>query len=109
MSDENEVEVRHYRAPGGQVLRLDWPPHEAVHAQITRGELRRVTEDGKPYVEPVEDDEEPAVELARPAKGASKDEWVGYVVRLTEGTDHPVTVDDAQAMTVKDMQERYGQ
>ena len=106
MSDETEV--RHYKAPGGQVLQLDWPPHEAVHAQITRGELRRVTKDGKPYVEPAEDDEPPVV-LTPPAKNASKDEWVGYVVRLTEGTDKPVTVDEAQAMTVKDMQERYGQ
>ena len=101
-------ETHHYRGPGGQIIALDWPPHESVHAQIVRGELRRVTEDGKPYVEPVEDDV-PAVELKQPAKNASKDEWVGYVVRLTEGTEHPVTVDQAQAMTVKDMVERFGQ
>jgi hypothetical protein len=106
MSDD--IEVRHYRGPGGQVLQLDYPPHESLLAQITRGELRRVTETGEPYVEPVEADE-PPVELTPPAKSASKDEWVGYVVRLTEGTAEPVTVDQALAMTVKDMQERYGQ
>jgi len=107
MSDETEV--RHYRAAGGQVLQLDWPPHEAVQAQITRGELRRVTEDGEPYVEPADDGVPQVVAPKAPAKNASKDEWVGYVVTLTENTDHPVSVDDAQAMTVKDMQERYGQ
>lgn len=103
------AETHHYRGPGGQVIALDWPPHEAVHAQIVRGELRRVTEDGEPYVEPTDPDVPAIVEVKAPAKNASKDEWVGYVVTLTENTEHPVSVDDAQAMTVKDMQERYGQ
>lgn len=104
------TETRHYKGPGGQLLHLDWPPHETVHAQITRGELRRCDVDGDPYVEPVEDGEPPVVvALTPPAATAKKDDWVGYVVRLTEATAEPVTVDQAQAMTVKDMQERYGQ
>ncbi len=103
------TETRHYRGPGGQVIALDWPPHESVQAQVTRGELRRVTEDGEPYVERVDSDVPAVIEPKVPAKNASKDEWVGYVVRLTEGAEHPVTVDEAQAMTVKDMQERFGQ
>jgi hypothetical protein len=103
------AETRHYTAPGGQLLTLDWPLPEALEAQVIRGELRRCNEDGSTYVEPVEDGGESAVELKVPAKNASKDEWVGYVVRLTEDTSDPVTVDQAQAMTIKDMQERYGQ
>ncbi|GAA0638215.1 hypothetical protein GCM10010174_70080 [Kutzneria viridogrisea] len=101
------AETRYYRAPGGQLLALDWPPHEAVLAQITRGEMRRCDENGDPYVEPVEDGG--PQELTPPAANARKDEWVGYVVRVTADTEHPVTVDEAQAMTVQDMRERYGQ
>jgi hypothetical protein len=102
------TETRHYKGPGGQVLHLDWPPHETVEAQVTRGELRRCDVDGEPYVEPAETGE-PVVALTPPAANAKKDEWVGYVVRLTEGAEHPVTVDEAQAMTVQDMRERFGQ
>lgn len=100
------TETRHYKGAGGQLLHLDWPPHETVHAQITRGELRRCDVDGDPYVEPVD---EPVVTLTPPAATAKKDEWVGYVVRHTEGTKNPVTIDEALAMTVQDMRERYGQ
>jgi hypothetical protein len=102
----SDTETRYYHAPGGQLLTLDWPPHEAILAQITRGELQRCTAEGAPYVEPTEDGE-PA-ELKPPGARASKDEWVGYVVALTADTEHAVTVDEAQAMTVQDMRERYG-
>lgn len=85
------------KGAGGLVITMDLPLHEAIADQLTRGHIRRVNEDGSPYVEPA------AEPPARPATSAAKAEWVGYAVRVGG-----MTPDDAEAMTKADLIERFG-
>lgn len=85
---------------GGLVIKMDLPLHEAIADQLTKAHLRRVNEDGSPYVEPAG---ESGTATARPAQSATKAEWVGYAVRA-----HGVKPDDAEAMIKQDLIERYG-
>ena len=84
---------------GGLVIKMSLPLHEAIADQLTRGHIRRVNEDGSPYVESAASTESPA----RPAASAVKAEWVGYAVRVGG-----MTPDDAEAMTKADLVERFG-
>lgn len=86
----------------GMVIKMDLPLHEAIADRLTRGHLRRVTEDGSPYVEPADQAEQPPPP-ERPAASAVKAEWVGYAVRA-----YGVSPDDAEAMTKQDLIDRYG-
>lgn len=87
------AETIHVRGEGGMVIAMSYPLGEGIEKRLTRGELRRVNEDGSPYQEAA---------LVRPAQAASKDEWVGWAV--SQGADP----NDAAALTKTDLIERYG-
>lgn len=94
-------ETIHVRGEGGMVIAMSYPLGEGIEKRLTRGELRRVNEDGTPYTGDIEDGEPTAV-TSRPAQSASKDEWVGWAVYCG------ATPDDAAAMTKSDLIDRYG-
>lgn len=83
---------------GGSIWEMDLPLSEIMQEKLTKGYLTRVNADGSPYQESGE-----AQPPARPAKSASKAEWVGYAVRA-----HGVLPDDAEAMTKDDLIDTYG-
>lgn len=85
---------------GTVVIKLDLPLHEATAEQLKKGYLRRVNEDGSPYVEPAEDGGPAGPK--RPARSDNKPEWVGWAVAA-----FGVTPDDAEAMTKQDLIDRY--
>jgi hypothetical protein len=91
---------------GGLVIKMDLPLHEATAGQLTKGYLRRVNEDGSPYVEPVEGDNPPPA-LKPPAKSATKAEWVGWAVNHPDDSRR-MAPDDAEALTKDDLMERFG-
>lgn len=91
---------------GSVVIKMDLPLHEATAEQLTKGYLRRVNEDGSPYVEPVEGDGPPP-EPKPPAKSAAKAEWVGWAVKHPDESRR-MTPDDAEALTKDDLIERFG-
>lgn len=97
-----EVETGFFRGAGGGVFELPLPLSENFENQRIRGQLTRVAPDGSQYEEPSEVDE--PVELVAPAKSATKDEWVGYALKV----DPDLTVDEADAMTKNDLFEMYG-
>lgn len=86
-----------YRGEGGTIWEMDLPLSEVMQQKVTKGYLKRVNPDGTPYVEPVEQ------APGRPARTASKAEWVGYAVRAG-GVDP----DAAEAMTKQDLVETFG-
>jgi hypothetical protein len=91
-----EPDTGFFRGAGGSVFTLPLPLAENFEYQRVRGQLVRVTEDGKPF-------EEPAAPK-RPADTALKSEWVGYALAV----DADLSVDDADAMTKNDLIEKYG-
>lgn len=92
MADE-ERELAHFRGEGGQVIGMDLPLDETMQDKVTKGYLKRVNEDGTPYVEADEPEQ-----ARRPALNAAKPEWVGYAVKAL-GMDP----DDAEAATKQDL------
>jgi hypothetical protein len=90
------AESAYYRGEGGTIWEMDLPLPEVMQEKAVKGYLKRVNEDGTAYVEAVE--EEPQ----RPAKTASKAEWVGWAVH------NGMTPDDADALTKNDLIEKFG-
>lgn len=78
------AETIHVRGEGGSVIPMDLPLHPDIAKRLEAGQLRRVDADGSPYrePEPPEADVEPDDdgEPKRPAKAASKDDWLAYVL-----------------------------
>lgn len=68
--------------------------------RLAKGYLKRVNADGTPYVEDTV--------RVQPAPYASKAEWVGWAVHISQSTDSPITPDDAEALTKQDLIELYG-
>jgi len=101
-----EIETGFFRGAGGGVFELQLPLSENFENQRVRGQLVRVNEDGSHYEEPRDEDDADGQgdELVPPAKNASKDEWVGYALKV----DPELTVDDADAMTRNDLIEKCG-
>lgn len=107
----SEANVGYFLGEGGVQWTFDLPLTEVLQEKLTKGYLRRVNEDGTPYVEPVEaveatgDDNDPPpppVELP-PAASATKAEWVGYAVRV--GQMEP---GDAEGLTKQDLIDKFG-
>ncbi|MFF9844618.1 hypothetical protein [Streptomyces sp. NPDC013740] len=86
---------------GGGIHAMDLPLPEPIADRLTKGLLRRVNEDGTPYVEQA-DDGVPSLPTEAPAKAAPKAEWVGWAV--AQGA----TAEDAEGMTKADLIELYG-
>jgi hypothetical protein len=85
---------------GETIFEMDLPLHEAIADRLSKGFLKRVNADGTPFVE--------KVEREQPAPYASKSEWVGWAVHVSQSTDSPITPDDAVALTKQDLIELYG-
>lgn len=105
------MDVHYYRGTGGVIWPMQPPLPKPIQRQVTKGELRRVNQDGSPYREPApepadtgsgEGDGDPPAEEP-PAESALKADWVGYAVR-TGG----LSVDVAEAMTKADLIDRFG-
>ncbi|MEU9606157.1 hypothetical protein [Streptomyces sp. NPDC048057] len=90
------------RGEGGTIFRMDLPLPEPIADRLAKGALRRVNEDGTPYVEPAEASGVPGLPLTEPARTAPKTSWVGWAV--VQGA----TADDAEAMTKGDLIDKYG-
>ena len=102
------AETGFFRGSAGWVLELSLPLDENMQSQVTRHQLVRVANaDADPYVAP---EAAPDDGLAKddgpkpPAKNASKNDWVGYALKV----DPDLTVDDADAMSRDDLVEKYG-
>lgn len=96
-------ETGFFLGAGGSVFEMDLPLPEVMQDQVTRRQLVRVANaDGAPYVEPAAETEDEGPK--RPAKNASKNDWVGYALTVDEN----LTVDDADAMSRDDLIEKYG-
>lgn len=98
------AETAFFRGEGGVVIEMDLPLKEVMQDKVTRGTLRRVNEDGTPWVDPAEPAAaEQGSDLTngvppRPAVNASKAEWIGYAVNVLE-----MSPDDAEAATKQDL------
>lgn len=92
------AETHFYLGEGGVVWPLDVPLTEPILEKITKGYLRRVNEDGSPWVPPA-----PVADEPRPAPSAVKPDWVGYAVRV-----HGLNPDEADGMTKADLIEKFG-
>ena len=79
---------------GGRARPHKLPLPDGVAQRLEKGVIRRVNEDGSPWVPP-----EP---LKRPADTAAKPQWVAWAVH--NGADP----DDADAATKNDLIEKYG-
>lgn len=91
----------HILGEGGAIFEL--APEaitEPIKDRLLKGYLKLVNADGTPVKEKSAPD--------RPADYASKAMWVGYAVRVSQGTDSPITPDDAEALTKTDLIEAYG-
>ncbi|MFF9197336.1 hypothetical protein ACF09L_19220 [Streptomyces sp. NPDC014779] len=86
---------------GGGIHAMDLPLPEPIADRLTKGLLRRVTEDGTPY-DAAADGGVPTLPTEAPAKTAPKAEWVGWAV--AQGADP----EDAEGMTKADLVELYG-
>lgn len=95
------TETIHVLGEGGGIHSMDLPLPEPIADRLAKGLLRRVNEDGTPYVEK-SDDEVPTVPTEAPAKSAPKAEWVGWAV--AQGADP----EDAEGSTKGDLIELYG-
>lgn len=96
------AETIHVRGEGGSIFAMDLPLPEGIAERLTKGLIRRVNEDGSPYVEQAEAAEAPGLPGSQPAKGASKAEWVGWAV--AQGADPT----EAESLTKTDLIELYG-
>lgn len=103
-----ETETIYVRGEGGGIHAMDLPLPEPIQDRLARGLLRRVNEDGSPYLGAdvdasavVEDGGEPAVHASpdgRPPQAAPKSEWMAYVVRLGK-----LSAEDAANYTKADL------
>jgi len=94
------TDLIHIIGEEGAIFHL--PPEavtEPIADRLAKGYLKRVNADGTPYVE--------ASERVQPAPYASKGEWVGWAVHVSQSTDTPITPDDAEALTKQDLIELY--
>ena len=91
----------HILGEGGAIFEL---APEAVtqftEDRLLKGYLKRVNADGTPYTE--------KSAREQPATYASKAEWVGWAVHISQSTESPLTPDDAEALTKQDLIEAYG-
>ncbi|MEV7358201.1 hypothetical protein [Kitasatospora sp. NPDC091276] len=87
----------HVLGEGGVVIAMDVPLPDAIAHRMTTGQLRRVNEDGSPYIADV-----PSLPSQAPSTGAPKAEWVGWAV--ANGAEPA----DAEAMTKSDLIEAHG-
>jgi hypothetical protein len=90
----------HILGEGGGIFEMQLPLSEPIEDRLLKGYLKRVNADGTPFVE--------KSERVQPAPYASKGEWVGWAVHVSESTDTPITPDDAEALTKTDLIEMYG-
>jgi hypothetical protein len=86
---------------GGGIHAMDLPLPEPIADRLAKGLLRRVNEDGTPYVEQA-DDGVPTPPTEQPAKTAPKAAWVGWAA--AQGADP----EEAEGMTKADLIELYG-
>jgi hypothetical protein len=104
-----ETETISVLGEGGGIHAMDLPLPEPIQDRLTRGMLRRVNEDGSPYMggadtdtdAVVEDGGDPAAPPSpdgRPPQAAPKSEWIGYVVRLGK-----LSAEDAANYTKADL------
>ncbi|MCM1941776.1 hypothetical protein NC239_26615 [Streptomyces sp. G3] len=91
------AETAYFRGEGGHVWEMNLPLSEAHARREQEGALVRVNQDGSPYQET----SEPAVPQ-RPAKSASKKDWVAYAV--SQGADEA----EAESATRDELAEAYG-
>lgn len=87
------TDVGQFRGAGGAVFDLALPLSDSYQHQVDRGELKRID---------LEEDADAAPK--RPPNGASKKDWVGYVVKAGL-----MKVDDADALTRNDLAEKFGE
>ena len=95
------AETIHILGEGGGIHAMDLPLPEPIADRLTKGLLRRVNEDGTPYVEEA-DDGVATLPTEQPAKTAQKASWVGWAV--AQGAD----AEEAEGMTKADLIELYG-
>lgn len=86
------------RGEGGGVFQVDWPLPSHMQARLTRGDVTRVNEDGSDYAEPEQESDLTSGQPARPLAGATKAEWIGFVVSA-----YGVNLDKAEGMTKQDL------
>lgn len=92
------------RGEGGAIFKMDLPLHETIEERLAKGYLVRVANaDCDPYVPEPESPEVPSTPTERPALDAGKPAWVGWAVH------NGMTPDDAEALTVQDLIEKFGQ
>lgn len=90
----------HILGEGGAIFQMALPLSEPIQDRLTKGYLKRVNADGSPFVE--------KVDRVAPPPYASKGEWVGWAVHVSQTTDSPLTPDDAEALTKTDLIEQFG-
>jgi hypothetical protein len=100
-------ETIHVKGEGGSVFQMTLPLQPDIAHRLSRGHLRRVNEDGTPWLEsapvtPAEAALVPSLPSERPALSASKGDWVGWAVRCGS------TPDDAEILTKTDLIDQYG-
>jgi hypothetical protein len=90
----------HILGEGGAIFEMTLPLSEPIQDRLTKGYLKRVNADGTPFVE--------KTDRTAPAPYASKGEWVGWAVHISQTTGTPLSPDDAEAMTKTDLIEQFG-
>lgn len=91
----------HIQGEEGAILEL--APNaitQFIADRLAKGYLKRVNADGTPFVED-------SVRV-QPPPYASKGEWVGWAVHVSQSTDSPIAPGDAEALTKSDLIELYG-
>jgi hypothetical protein len=95
------AETIYLRGEGGGIHAMDLPLPEPIEERVRKGMLRRVNEDGSPYLEATPEQQVPSLPLTEPSKSASKADWVGWAV--VKGA----TAEEADGMTKADLIEKY--
>lgn len=90
-------ETVYIRGENGLVMEHRLPLPDGVAHRLAKGYLQQVNADGSPL------SDQPAAP-DRPAKTASKTDWVAYAVAV----DPDLAPDDADAMTKADLVDKYG-
>ncbi len=91
----------HILGEGGHIFSLSEDAiTEPIADRLLKGYLKRVNADGTPL--------KGKTVRVQPATYASKAEWVGWAVHISQSTDSPITPDDAEALTKTDLIEMYG-
>lgn len=90
----------HILGEGGTIFELALPLSEPIEDRLLKGYLKRVNADGTPFRE--------KSQRVQPATYASKAEWVGWAVHISQSSDSPISPDDAEAFTKQDLIEMYG-